>query len=79
MVAVNPYRMFDSVYGLDVVSKYEGRILGTLPPHIFAMGAAAYNRLVTKNGENQVSGSLKPNLIISYIMQKVIRHLFLNK
>ena len=54
MVAVNPYRMFDSIYGLDVVSKYEGRILGTLPPHIFAMGAAAYNRLVTKNGENQV-------------------------
>ena len=46
--------MFDSIYGLDVVSKYEGRILGTLPPHIFAMGAAAYNRLVTKNGENQV-------------------------
>ena len=51
---MNPYRMFDSIYGLDVVSKYEGRILGTLPPHIFAMGAAAYNRLVTKNGENQV-------------------------
>ena len=46
--------MFDAIYGLDVVSRYEGRILGTLPPHIFAVGAAAYNRLVTKNGENQV-------------------------
>ena len=53
-MAVNPYRMFDSIYGLDAVSKYDGRILGTLPPHIFAMGAAAYHRLVTKNGENQV-------------------------
>ena len=60
MVAVNPYRMFDSIYGLDVVSKYEGRILGTLPPHIFAMGAAAYNRLVTKNGENQVRYDSEP-------------------
>jgi len=46
--------MFNSIYGLDAVAKYEGRILGNLPPHIFAMGAAAYNRLVTKNGENQV-------------------------
>ena len=54
LIAVNPYRMFDTIYGLDVVSRYEGRIIGTLPPHIFAIGAAAYNRLVTKNGENQV-------------------------
>ena len=58
LIAVNPYRMFDTIYGLDVVSRYEGRIIGTLPPHIFAIGAAAYNRLVTKNGENQVIISL---------------------
>ena len=53
LVAVNPYRMFD-IYGLDAVSSYDGRILGNLPPHLFAIGAAAYNRLVTKTGENQV-------------------------
>ena len=58
--------MFDSIYGLDVVSKYEGRILGTLPPHIFAMGAAAYNRLVTKNGENQVITLFWSLIIIWY-------------
>ena len=58
LISVNPYRMFDTIYGLDVVSRYEGRIIGTLPPHIFAIGAAAYNRLVTKNGENQVIISL---------------------
>ena len=55
--------MFDSIYGLDVVAKYEGRILGTLPPHIFAMGAAAYNRLVTKNGENQVKIICKSSML----------------
>lgn len=53
MVAVNPYRMFDT-YGLDAVSKYEGKIIGTLPPHLFAVGASAYHRLLAKNGENQV-------------------------
>ena len=51
---MNPYRMFDALYGLEAVSRYEGKILGTLSPHLFAVGAAAYNRLVTKNGENQV-------------------------
>lgn len=31
LVAVNPYKMYD-MYGLDMVKKYEGQILGTLPP-----------------------------------------------
>ena len=64
--------MFDSIYGLDVVSKYEGRILGTLPPHIFAMGAAAYNRLVTKNGENQVITLFWSFVVNWYSQQKKI-------
>ena len=53
LVAVNPLRMFD-IYGLDHVNKYEGQILGTLPPHLFAVGAAAYHRLLSKNGQSQV-------------------------
>ncbi|XP_064096637.1 unconventional myosin-XV-like isoform X2 [Macrobrachium nipponense] len=51
LVAVNPYRMFD-IYGLDMVKKYEGQILGTLPPHIFAIGSSAYSRM-SKDGVNQ--------------------------
>ena len=43
LVAVNPWRMFD-IYGLDNVNKYDEQILGTLPPHLFALGATAYNR-----------------------------------
>ena len=53
LVAVNPYRMTDN-YGLDAVAKYDGQIMGTLPPHLFAVGASAYHRLLAKNGENQV-------------------------
>ena len=37
LVAVNPYRMFD-IYGLDTVARYENQVLGTLPPHLFAIG-----------------------------------------
>lgn len=53
LVAVNPLRMFD-IYGLDHVNKYDGQILGTLSPHLFAVGAAAYHRLLSKNGQSQV-------------------------
>ncbi|CAG0891503.1 unnamed protein product [Darwinula stevensoni] len=55
LVSVNPYKMFD-IYGLDMVKKYEGRILGTLPPHLFAIASAAYahvNNENLENGENQ--------------------------
>ena len=37
LVAVNPYKMFD-IYGLDTVAQYENQVLGTLPPHLFAIG-----------------------------------------
>ncbi|XP_011310328.1 unconventional myosin-XV [Fopius arisanus] len=55
LVAVNPYKMFD-IYGLDQVKLYEGRILGTLPPHLFAVGSSAYSQVSTANNAtaNQV-------------------------
>ena len=58
MVAVNPYRIFADAYGLDTVAAYDGKILGSLPPHLFAIASAAYNRLVTKSGENQVPNGM---------------------
>ena len=51
LVAVNPYRMFD-IYGLDTVARYENQVLGTLPPHLFAIGSTAYTRMATLH-ENQ--------------------------
>lgn len=56
LVSVNPYKMFD-IYGLDMVKKYENQILGTLPPHLFAIGSAAYGRMMSRDvpgGEPQV-------------------------
>ena len=53
-MSVNPYRMFSPLYGLDAVSKYDGQIIGTLPPHLFAVGASAYHRMLAKDGEKQV-------------------------
>ncbi|CAC5409264.1 Unconventional myosin-IXa,Myosin-16,Myosin IB heavy chain,Myosin-2B,Unconventional myosin-Vc,Unconventional myosin-IXb,Unconventional myosin ID,Myosin-6,Unconventional myosin-X,Myosin-15,Myosin-10,Unconventional myosin-Id,Myosin-VIIa,Myosin ID heavy chain,Myosin-1,Myosin-2 heavy chain,Myosin-I heavy chain,Unconventional myosin heavy chain 6,Myosin-J heavy chain,Unconventional myosin-XV,Unconventional myosin-VIIb,Myosin-3,Myosin-2A,Myosin-7,Unconventional myosin-Ia,Myosin-5,Myosin-9,Myosin-4,Myosin IC heavy len=52
LVSVNPYKMFN-IYGLDMVKKYEGRALGNLPPHLFAIGSTSYSKMM-KDLENQV-------------------------
>ncbi|XP_064628723.1 unconventional myosin-XV-like isoform X2 [Lineus longissimus] len=52
LVAVNPYTFF-KIYGLDMVKKYEGSILGNLPPHLFAIGNESFTQM-QRNGENQV-------------------------
>lgn len=36
LVAVNPYQAYN-IYSIDVVRKYEGQLIGTLPPHIFGI------------------------------------------
>lgn len=50
-MAVNPYQFFD-IYNLDTVHKYEGQLIGSLPPHVFAIGAGALLNL-SKTGRDQ--------------------------
>ena len=57
-MAVNPYQMFSSAYGMDMVRKYEGQVLGTLPPHLFAVASAAYSKMI-KDSHDQVRRPLR--------------------
>ncbi|EGB11009.1 hypothetical protein AURANDRAFT_52715 [Aureococcus anophagefferens] len=56
LIAVNPYRVLErggkSIYGEDVALHYQEAILHLQKPHIFGVGAAAYNALV-RDGEDQ--------------------------
>ena len=38
LIAVNPYYDITQLYALDVIKSYQGKSLGTRPPHVFAIG-----------------------------------------
>ena len=38
IVAVNPYVEIKGLYSQETIKRYQGRSLGTLPPHVYAIG-----------------------------------------
>ncbi|EJD76471.1 myosin-VI [Loa loa] len=52
LIAINPYEQISGLYDIDMVRKYKGQSLGTLPPHIFAIADKAYRDMM-RNHESQ--------------------------
>ncbi|KAK6628370.1 Unconventional myosin-VI [Polyplax serrata] len=38
LIAVNPYTEIKDLYKSETIKKYQGKSLGVLPPHVFAIG-----------------------------------------
>lgn len=45
LIAVNPYYDVPKLYGPDAIKSYQGKSLGTLPPHVYAIGENSPVRL----------------------------------
>jgi myosin VI len=47
LIAINPYKDLSAMYSTAYVKSYQGKSLGTLPPHVFAIGDKSYRDMRT--------------------------------
>jgi len=38
LIAINPYKELGVLYSSDTIKRYNGKSLGTMPPHVYAIG-----------------------------------------
>ncbi|XP_033635781.1 unconventional myosin-VI-like [Asterias rubens] len=52
LIAVNPYKEMNNLYTKDVIKRYNGKSLGVLPPHVFAIADKSFRDMrVTKQSQ----------------------------
>lgn len=53
LIAVNPYIDIPNLYTTDTIKKYQGRSLGQMPPHVFAIGECVISEIIFKLAERK--------------------------
>jgi myosin-6 len=44
LIAINPYKELPGLYSNDTIKRYNGKSLGVMPPHVYAIGKCISER-----------------------------------
>ncbi|XP_038058874.1 unconventional myosin-VI-like isoform X1 [Patiria miniata] len=77
LIAVNPYKELQNLYDNDTIRRYNGKSLGVLPPHVFAIADKAFRDMkVTKlsqsiivSGESGAGKTESTKYILRYLTE----------
>ncbi|XP_035208221.1 unconventional myosin-VI-like [Stegodyphus dumicola] len=77
LVAVNPYFEIKNLYSSETISKYQGKSLGVLPPHVFAIADKAFRDMralkesqsIIVSGESGAGKTESTKYILRYLCE----------
>ncbi|XP_071489827.1 unconventional myosin-VI-like [Diadema antillarum] len=77
LIAVNPYKQMGDLYTSATIKKYQGKSLGVLPPHVFAIADKAYREMITSkqsqaivvSGESGAGKTESTKYILRYLTE----------
>uniref|UniRef100_A0A8C4J4X6 Unconventional myosin-VI n=1 Tax=Dromaius novaehollandiae TaxID=8790 RepID=A0A8C4J4X6_DRONO len=77
LIAVNPYFDIPKFYSSETIKKYQGRSLGTLPPHVFAIADKAFRDMkvlkmsqsIIVSGESGAGKTENTKFVLRYLTE----------
>uniref|UniRef100_A0A452F5R3 Unconventional myosin-VI n=1 Tax=Capra hircus TaxID=9925 RepID=A0A452F5R3_CAPHI len=77
LIAVNPYFDIPKIYSSDTIKSYQGRSLGTMPPHVFAIADKAFRDMkvlkmsqsIIVSGESGAGKTENTKFVLRYLTE----------
>ncbi|XP_029649118.1 unconventional myosin-VI isoform X3 [Octopus sinensis] len=77
LIAINPYYVIKDLYSSKTIQAYRGKSLGTMPPHVFAIGDKAYRDMkvlkesqsIIVSGESGAGKTESTKYILKYLTE----------
>ncbi|XP_064629701.1 unconventional myosin-VI-like isoform X2 [Lineus longissimus] len=77
LIAVNPYYEIPTLYSTQTIKKYQGRSLGTMPPHVYAIADKSYRDMkafkesqsIVVSGESGAGKTESTKYILKYLTE----------
>lgn len=77
LIAVNPYIEIKNLYSMDTIKKYQGKSLGVLPPHVFAIADKSFREMkslkqsqsIIVSGESGAGKTESTKYILRYLCE----------